>query len=210
VFVVLAASAGLFTSIGIASSASALCFGRAATVVPDGNNYYLTAGDDVVVGTSGADYVADTDPGAEGGTDFICTGGGADEIQLRGLIHATIDAGSGSDNVVPQGEGTINLNLGTGNDFTNTFNLTGTVSGGTGNDTLFVQGFDIIPGVIVMGESGNDYIQSAAAEFIYGGSGKDTIIDQSDTGATLVDCGSGRDIFYAPNAITIKSCDVPY
>ncbi len=211
VLAVLAASAGLFTSITSASAAGGTCFGRAATVVPDGHNYYLTAGDDVVVGTSGVDFVTNVDaPGVAGGTDFICTGGGADNILMQGAIHVTIDAGSGADIVSPQGSGTIDLDLGPGNDFVNSAFLVGTVRGGTGNDVLFFQGYDIIPGSIVYGDSGNDFIQSASAEFIYAGSGKDTVIDQSDTGATLVDCGSGRDTFYAPVAVTVKSCDRDY
>lgn len=209
VFSMLVASLGLLIVRTPSAAAASTCFGHAATVVPVGNTYALTPGDDVVVGTKGDDDVT-TQNDAGGGTDFICTGNGDDYIQTLDAVSVTINAGNGNDSVSVRYSGTADVTLGQGNDFTNIFDTPGIVRGGTGDDVIFFQGFDVIRGTTVDGGTGNDLIQSAAGDFITGGSGKDTIIDQSGSGASSVDCGSGIDVYYTGNTLKVRRCETPY
>jgi hypothetical protein len=193
---------------------AANCLGRAATVVPVAGVYTLSAGNDVVVGTSAGDTVV-TEGDGTGGTDYICTGGGNDSITIDIAGSATIRTGSGNDQLFLNDaavNATVDVELGNGDDFVRTNNLGGRVSGGNGRDSLWPQGDDfVIPGMTVDAGPSNDFIQSATADIIKSGSGVDTVIDQSTAGATLVDCGSGRpDVFYAPNATKVKSCEADF
>jgi hypothetical protein len=211
VIAVLVASIGLLVS-NAPVSAAGNCLGHQATVVPVGHTYTLTAGDDVVVGTSAADEVTTID-GAGGGTDYICTGNGDDFVNINVVepIAATVRTGNGDDFVGIYGSGTIDVDLGNGDDTgTTSGELAGSFRGSGGNDGLRFQGGSAVAGATVDGGSGHDYVQSSAAEFVYGGSGNDTVIEHSANGATLVDCGSGRDVFYAANAATVRRCETPF
>lgn len=200
---------GLWPSTAFAAN----CLGHAPTVVPVGGVYTLTAGDDVVVGTGKADTV-ETEGDGTGGTDYVCTSGGNDWFSLRIAGSLTLRTGGGDDQGFLNADtatATVDVDLGSGDDFIRTNDLGGRIIGGNGRDNLWPQGADVVPGLTVDAGAGNDYVQSATADVIKTGSGVDSVIDQSATGATLVDCGSGRpDIFYAPNATTVKSCEKDY
>lgn len=110
-----------------------------------------------VTGQDGADYF-DVYMGNQGGTVTIDAGdGGVADVNGAQVVHVhdaagatvTITTGSGVDEVVVDdlnSGSTLNASLGAGDDTINVFGFLGnntTVDGGDGNDTLWVNGFDV-------------------------------------------------------------------
>lgn len=123
-----------------------------------------TAGDDVILGTSAADFIR-----AGTGNDTICAQGGSDVIV----------AGDGND-YVEGGDGDDEIRGGTGNDVI--FGGTGAdlLDGGNGDDEIF-------------GEAGNDIINGRVGEDVLdGGDGVDAISGGPD--ADTIFTGSGATV----------------
>ena len=147
------------------------------------------AGDDVILGTSGADFI---DAGAGG--DTICAMGGADTI-LAGGGADYVDGGNGADQIFGEG----------GND---------TIFGGSGSDVIDGGGGDDE----IFGEAGNDVLNGRTGEdMLDGGPGVDSIRGgpQADviftgsgatvgTGSFVSGGGAGDTIFGGPDADDLR------
>lgn len=169
------------------SAASKTCFGQAATVQAANGVYTLTNGNDVVVGTSKGDYVTTDGAAGAGGTDFICTGSGADTIYITlDGGSATIDTGSGSDNVIADGTGALTVSLGSGNDYIQSTVPNASIDGGSGNDT------------VVNGGTGSS---------INAGSGNDKVSDLGP--ASTIDCGPNVDHYSSIGTPVVTRCEKP-
>lgn len=157
-----------------------------------------TSGDDVILGTGGADTI-----NGLGGNDTICGGNGADVINGGGGDD-TIYGGAGAD-LIDGGGGNDELYGEAGND--EIFGRSGDdmIDGGTGVDSLSGgpgpdeihtgSGATVGSGVFVSGGGGADTIYGgAAADDLRGGSGAD-IIFGSDGNDRLIG-GIGRDTLY--------------
>ena len=173
------------------AAAASTCFGHTATVARSGISYHLTAGDDVVVGTNKTDAVDDL--GGVGGTDYICTGSGADDVSISIAGPTSIDTGSGNDTITVSGQGANDLTVdaGSGNDYLDISGTTGRgffeggevrLNGGSGNDALFVFAAEL-----------ND--ASDASIEITAGSGEDSVFGNIAFHRGFVDCGSNADTY---------------
>lgn len=144
-----------------------------------------TTGDNVILGTEGADTIV-----TGSGNDTICAGGGNDTIDSGGG-NDWIDGGDGAD-VITARSGTDMIFGGAGND---------TILGGGGDDTIEGEaGNDML-----FGQPGNDLMDGGTGvDGINGGGGEDTI--HTGTGATVgssvfVTGSAGNDtIFGGPDA----------
>ena len=145
---------GASTAYGPVSGAGTICNGQAATIIVQESGVVTTGtdGDDVIIGTFGADTI---DSGA--GNDTIC-GHSGDDILIGGGGNDRIQGGSGNDDV----------RGGDGDDV---------IFGGTGNDTLRGEdGTDI-----VLGAAGDDQlIGDASVDTLWPGSGNNEVIDTPD------------------------------
>ena len=165
----------------------------------DGNRVETGFGNDTVITGNGDDIVF-----SRQGSDFISTGGGNDKIydvtsddNLWGLD--TLDGGAGNDTI--DGSGTIYG--GTGDDsitvYANSSAIGGHqvlafVQGGDGNDTINGMPAEYFPaqGATLDGGEGNDYIVATpGTDVLIGGAGDDTIVG----GVGTADGGSGFDTF---------------
>ena len=169
-------------------SLMALCNGLPITV--DLNQGQTPGpGDDVILGTSGSDFI---DAGA--GDDTICGMGGADMI-LAGGGADYVEGGNGADRIFGEGGNDI-IFAGPGAD---------EIDGGGGDDEIF-------------GEAGNDVLDGRTGEDILdGGSGVDSISGgpQADvifagsgatvgTGSFVSGGGAGDTIFGGPDADDLR------
>ena len=149
-----AAQDGPSGTYGPVSGAGTICNGQAATIIVQQSGLVTTGtdGDDVIIGTFGADTI---DSGA--GNDTIC-GHSGDDILIGGDGNDRIQGGSGNDDV----------RGGDGDDV---------IFGGTGNDTLRGEdGTDI-----VLGAAGDDQlIGDASVDTLWPGSGNNEVIDTPD------------------------------
>lgn len=177
------------------------CFGHPATQWIDATHpgpLVGTAGDDVLVGSAGSDYIDTRFSGVQGGVDFICGLGGSDNILITGA-GSKADAGTGADDlsVYDGAWGTA----GSGNDLVDAVGAGAYGDGGSGNDRIQV--FD---GATGAGGSGNDSlsVESGTGNTLLGGSGEDFLNDAGAANATM-DCGSGYDSFKRTGPSTIIS-----
>ncbi|MGI9601862.1 MAG: PQQ-dependent sugar dehydrogenase [Acidimicrobiales bacterium] len=144
-----------FTEIG---PCVAECEGVPATVVI-GAGEQPTTGDDVILGTAGADVI-----NGAGGNDLICGGDGDDTIQ----------GGAGNDWIFGQA-GEDLLRGGIGNDVLDGSTGPDQLLGNDGNDVLFPRGGTDIAN----GGPGDDLIDGkGGADELRGGLGNDTILGQ--------------------------------
>ncbi len=157
------------------------------------NGLQGTAGDDVIVGTSGPDTI---DGGA--GNDVICGRGGADAI-TGGAGDDLINAGWGSD-VVRAGDGDDTVFGGPGLD---------DVEGGSGND--LIRGGK--GGDRIVGNGGNDVLYGgdrkdrvfgyAGNDQLFGGAGNDNL--RGGAGADSAVGGAGFDVCVA--VVSLIGCE---
>ncbi len=164
------------------------CDGRRVTIGPDARtrqgNIIGTDGDDVILGSSSADFIDGKD-----GDDRICGAGGAD----------TIKGGPGNDVILGQG-GRDKIRGGSGDDF---------IHGGKGRDTLRGgSGDDVIEGGggrdKIFGGKGDDDIGGGnkgdtikggpGFDFIEGNGGQDVI--EGGSGGDVIEGGAGRDSLF--------------
>jgi hypothetical protein len=200
VLVVAAVPLGLAPS---AVAAAPRCFGKPAThVMKIGDPLYAgTASDDVVVGSKGADSIFLQN---SGGVDRVCSGGGNDHLAITGT-GSIADGGAGND--VMTGYEGATLRGGTGNDAVVADGTGGRAEGGSGDDEVTASS-----GAIADGGSGNDEVRASlhgSAAALYGGSGRDRVIDDSFL-VPKIDCGSGRDEVDAGGATSVKNCEVTF
>lgn len=142
------------------------CFGFPATITMASPGYATgTPGNDVIVGTSGADTIDGGD-----GEDLICGRGGGDSL-LGGLGRDSLSGEGGNDT----------LNLSDDSDFQ-------FASGGSGRDTLLGgDGDDAL-----FGESGNDTISgNGGDDFLRGGPGRDQLFGGNDEDDMDAEGGNG-------------------
>jgi Ca2+-binding RTX toxin-like protein len=131
------------------------CWGMVATVVCGGGDCWGTDGDDVIVGTAGADTIH-----ALRGDDVVCALGGNDTVY-----------GDEGDDYLFAHEGSDTVSGGPGKDF---------INGGEGSDALLSGGPD---GDVIYGEGGNDLIWGDSLiegptdgdDIVHGGEGQDWI-----------------------------------
>jgi Ca2+-binding RTX toxin-like protein len=172
------------------------CHGKKATAsLKTPGTLAFTSGNDVLVGSNGADTFQG---GTAGGTDLVCGNGGDDAIDIDGVGSAAY-GGLGND--------TINVTNGatgygeTGDDALTATGAGSTADGGAGNDWVTAN-----DGAIARGGSGNDQVDGFTANSLYGDSGEDTVYSEGT--ASLVDCGSNFDEYASFGAApTIKRCE---
>lgn len=170
-----------------------------------------TAGDDVLVGTDGADWIeaqdgddivtlgdGDDEAYGDAGNDVLNGEGGVDRL-FGGEGHDTVDGGAGDDwisgssgnDVVNGGSGNDHVMGSTGHDTVSGGGGSDTVSGGWGNDQVFGDaGHDTLTGGFgddtLDGGTGNDELFGEdGADILWGGLGRDNM-----TG------GAGNDIYH--------------
>jgi 5'-nucleotidase len=157
------------------------CWGRTATIVADGSGGEIrgTSGNDVIVGTLGADTIFTGD-----GDDIVCGLGGNDKV-FAGRGKDTVIGGPGNDKIFG-GPGKDLLRGGAGND---------RLIGGSGNDKL-IAGFgrDFArggPGAdLLTGGTGNDKLHAGPGpDRVVGGNGNDRL--RGDGGRDIVSGGLG-------------------
>lgn len=147
-----------------------LCNGEVVDVFI-GNGDLTSTGDDVILGTPGADII-----NALGGNDTICGEGGADIIN-GGTGNDWIDGGAGDDEIRGNG-GEDELYGGDGDD---------TIRGGGSDDQIFGEDGDDT----ILGQGGEDTIEGGdGVDDINGGGGNDTL--SAGSGATV---GTGKLVF---------------
>ena len=134
-----------------------------------------TAGDDVILGTPGPDWIW-----ALGGNDTICGGGGVDRIF----------AGSGNDQVFGQG-GSDQIWGGAGDDAIYGGSGADRVWAGDGNDAVYGQGGQDL----LLGQGGNDQLQGNwQSDELRGGVGNDVL--RGAGGKDALYGGAGNDSLY--------------
>jgi hypothetical protein len=160
---------------------------------------YGTAGDDVLVGSAGHDRL-DTSGGGlgvAGGIDFICGGGGGDQIILYGR-GSRADGGSGDDGI-ESGEGAFAFG-GPDNDNVVADSPGGVADGGSGDDNVFVRNF-----AVALGGPGNDVVGGYDARALLGDSGSDHVANHH--GAPGIDCGTDFDWVFANGDPYVSNCE---
>ena len=165
------------------------CNGEEVTVdLADGDR--PTDGDDVILGTDGADVISAGD-----GNDLICAEGG-DDIINAGNGADTVFAGSGDD-TVNAGQGRDFIDSGAGDDFVSGGKGKDTIDGGAGDDDLRGnEGTDTLNG-----GSGNDELRGGQkADTINGGSGDDNLV--GGTRPDRLSGGRGLDAFNGGGSLT--------
>jgi Ca2+-binding RTX toxin-like protein len=178
-------------------AAATSCLGKPATHVmkPGDAPYNGTAGNDVVIGTSGADTIF---LDQSGGIDRVCGLGGNDTLSSRG-IGGGAEGGTGNDNIVvilsAVGRG------GAGNDTVAAYYDGARAEGESGSDTVHAG-----IGGNADGGSGDDIVTVAQALTAAGGSGDDTITNVE--GNPAIDCGSGHDTVTPNGATNVLRCEV--
>lgn len=197
-FVVLAVVAAALIAVAPGRSSAATaprCQGVQATDwLTSPGTLEFTAGNDVLVGSTGADTISG---GVDGGVDLVCGGKGNDEITIKGAgSHA--EGGPGADDI--DAYDGASANGGSGDDLMHAFGEGSIVHGSSGSDSLFAE-----DGATASGESGNDEIRGYQANKLLGGSGKDRIAD--DFESLLIDCGSGIDRFEANGTGAVVHCE---
>lgn len=178
------------------------CAGQVATIVgTTPGTINGTAGDDVIVGTSGADTI-----NAGAGNDVVCGLGGADVIiggPGRDIIRGDngpddIRSGRGND-LVWGGAGNDNIRAGFGIDVVFGGPNADTIAGGPGNDVVRGgNGNDTVSGSngsdLVEGGNGADVLAGGAGnDFIRGGAGNDDLTGGNGRGDRLQG-GGGTDV----------------
>ena len=148
-----------------------------------------TSGDDVILGTSGADFI---DAGA--GDDTICAMGGADTI-LAGGGADYVDGGNGADHIFGEG----------GNDIIFGGSGADEIDGGGGDDEIFGEA----GGDVLVGRTGEDILDGGAGvDSISGGPQADTIFTGSGatvgTGLFVTGGGAADTIFGGPDADDLR------
>jgi hypothetical protein len=124
---------------------------------------YGTAGNDVILGTLGADVIH-----GMGGNDRVCAGGGADEVH-GGSGRDRIDGGGGNDWLFGD-NGRDKILGGTGDDTLSSWSGDDVLIGGSGNDELWGGGHDDI----LRGKSDKDTLMfSKSFDVLDGGMGLD-------------------------------------
>jgi Ca2+-binding RTX toxin-like protein len=164
------------------------CQGRAVTVAL-GLGQLPTAGDDVILGTPGADDIQ-----GGGGNDTICSGAGADKIN-GGAGNDTVDAGGGSD-LVTAGVGNDVLFGGADKDTVSYADASGGVTvslGATGDQATGGGGTDRLSGFerVTGGDGADKLTGNGAANRLSGGKGDDRLI--GGTGSDYCNGGAGTD-----------------
>ncbi len=174
------------------------CHGKVATIVVTGSGPVLgTEGDDVIVGSSGADEINAT----QGGVDFVCGGSGNDTIQVQ-WSGSWADGGNGNDHVEAW-RGATALG-GSGDDEVWGLYYGSSASGGSGNDFVYIEeGWGD-------GGSGNDEVRGWFAVEMLGGSGRDFLVDNIGSNSQLMDCGSNADTYVigSPGGQVVRRCEV--
>ncbi len=162
------------------SLAAPNCLGSAVTVALQFGQL-PTAGDDVIMGTNGADNID-----ADAGNDKVCAMGGNDTV-IGGSGNDVLSGGGGTDTASYTGHSadvTVSLantsSQNTGGAGTDTISGFENLSGGKGDDTLTGNG----AANLVAGASGNDTVN--------GGSGDDTL--NGGSGNDTLNGGSGNDV----------------
>lgn len=184
-----------------------------------GKSYIGTEGNDVLKGSRGDDFIS-----SGLGNDTINAGAGDDMLWV-GSAAATIDGGSGADDIfiAPEfvdeleifatvscsggsGDDTISsgfltlrdsvIHGGTGNDIVSIYAYNASVTGGSGNDTLSAVGI----GDTLQGGDGNDDVSvyneaEMVDSFIFGGSGSDTLT--ASGWDVTANGGAGNDVLWA-------------
>ena len=142
-----------------------------------------TDGDDVILGTDGADII-----NAGAGADTICAGGG-DDIINAGAGADTVFGDDGND-LINLGQGRDTAYAGAGDDFVSGGKGKDTISGGSGNDELRGnEGTDRL-----LGGSGNDELRGGQkADVLKGNAGSDTLL--GGTHPDTLDGGRGLDAY---------------
>ena len=148
-----------------------------------------TANDDVILGTSGADFI---DAGA--GDDTICGMGGADMIFAGGGMDY-VEGGNGADLIFGEG-GNDTIFGGPGGD---------EIDGGGGDDEIFGEG----GGDVLVGRTGEDILDGGTGvDSISGGPQADTIFTGSGatvgTGLFVSGGGAADTIFGGPDADDLR------
>lgn len=154
------------------------CEGKPATIVvaPGTAVVYGTNGDDVIVGTGGAEHIFGL-----GGNDTICGNGGAD----------TLYGGNGNDTIVLSGNGGV-VYGGDDGDRIKALGADTWIYGGNGDDE--VTGGDEVASYF--GGDGNDTIAvGTGPSTVSGGAGDDTL---STTGSATLWGGDGLDTLIYP------------
>ena len=146
-------------------------------------------GDDVVLGTSGADFI---DAGA--GDDTICAMGGADTI-LAGGGADYVEGGNGADLIFGEGGNDIIFGGPSGDE----------IDGGGGDDEIFGEDGDDT----LVGRTGEDLLDGGpGVDSISGGPQADTIFTGPGatvgTGSFVSGGGSADDIFGGPDADDLR------
>jgi Ca2+-binding RTX toxin-like protein len=155
------------------------CFGHAATIVgTSGDDFLAGKADvsDVIVGLGGNDSIKGDDDFTGGSApDFLCGGPGADRV-------------SGSD-------GDDHLNGGDGRDIVRGWDGDDVEQGNAGADWVGTSSYEGADSSndISRGGHGDDVVWSGwGADHLYGGPGKDQVMD-SECDATLLNGGGGND-----------------
>ncbi len=178
----LAASALVAVPDAAAIGAPPACMGREATVWGSGL-LEGTSGDDVIVGSNGADtvygYEGDDIICGLGGNDTIYGGPGEDRIK-GGSGNDVVNGGSGADSIRGEGgndtliggSGGDEIRGGKGNDEIRGCKGSDEMQGGPGNDRLQGGTGDDY----VFGEAGDDLLEGRGGhDLLYGGSGVDRL-----------------------------------
>src|SRR5262245_26183257 len=169
-------------------------------IVASGGATYGTAGDDWILGSPGDDTIYGL-----GGNDYICDeagnnllDGGKDDDHLLGV--GTLRGGSGRDCVVAYGEGSL-ADGGSGDDWEVLGYDGASANGGSGSE------YDVYAedGGAADGGSGNDWVFGYYASALFGGSGKDFVVNEG--GDPRMDCGSAYDQYDPNGATSIRRCE---
>ena len=152
-----------------------------------------TSGDDVIVGTGGADVID-----GRGGDDVICGRGGADRID-GGPGDDLINAGWGSD-VVRGGDGNDTILAGPGLDDVEGEGGNDLIRGGQGGDRLVGNGGN---DTIYGGDRRDRLFGFAGDDQLFGGSGNDNI--RGGAGTDRATGGAGVD--GCVDAIAVAGCE---
>jgi Ca2+-binding RTX toxin-like protein len=178
---------------------------QAFTGTPDSDHFYSAGGADTVDGAGGNDALygaagAQTIGGGDG-NDLIHGGPGAD----------VIDGGADNDTIYGE-QGSDSLTGGAGDDYLNdTQGAADSLSGGDGNDQIYIERSAASDSATVSGGDGDDLIQvsvSAGSATIDAGAGND-LLSFYASASTILTLGSGADTlsFYSygttPGSITI-------
>ncbi len=139
-------------------------------------DFFGNVGNDYVIGTSGANTLF-----GGGGIDVLLGEGGDDTVvaDFDDLAYGNVQGGAGNDALIYDGTVSVSIDAAA-----RSFE---TVMGGSGNDTLYVSSSVAGPGVTLLGEAGNDWLQ--------GGEGNDMLA--GGTGVDVLLAGNGDDFVFA-------------